>query len=217
MLKTWLKTLRILIPGSMILLLIVLLPDDSFKTLKSVTSGKLEPWTFPFIFAIVLGGFYYVLGIRGWFIKDSLAEIHVNIKDKLLEPFRGDQLIANKMDKLKKDRTMLHIFYSIIDTNPSLQEKAKNVYLNGLFWTTIVDLVALSLFGGIFYFIIFMSNFTYYYLFISLGLITIHFLAKFILLPKITKKHQQLGDEQIEFIHVNLKGKLEEKIKNTIK
>lgn len=211
-----LKMLRILIPGLMILLLIILLPKDRFGAFKLITSTKLEPWTFPFLLALILGGLYYVLGIRGWFIKESLAEIHSNIKDKLLEPFRNNSLIANKMDKLKRNRTMLHIFYSFIDTNPSLQEKAKNVYLNGLFWTSIVDAVALSLFGGIFYFVIFLSTFAIYYLTVGLILIGVHFLAKFMLLPKITKKHKQLGDEQIEFIHVSLKEELEEKIKKVV-
>lgn len=197
----------------MILLLILLYPQDAYEKFKAVAISKLEPGTLPYILALILGALYYVFGIRDFFIKDSLEDIHANIKDKLLEPFRGDTELSSKLDKLKKGRTMLHIFYDLIDNNPSLTEKAKCVYMNGLIWTSIVDSIAISLSGIFLYLISFLATFNFYYFSICLILTFIYLFSKLVLLPRITQRHKNLADDQIEFIHLHLEDLLIQKVR----
>jgi hypothetical protein len=151
--KETLKTLRVFVPGLIIFVFgIPLLQGnlDFANILK--TLSLLEGVVYVGIVGI-LGAIYNLTNIRGRFLKKSLESIHNNIKTKLLEPFSNDQAISRSKNKLREGRYLIQVFYSLIDNHETLKEKAKNVHLNGLYWTTIADVRALSLIFFLVYFL----------------------------------------------------------------
>lgn len=109
-----------------------------------------------------------------------------------------------KISELKDEREIYTwqklrvIFYKIVDNDISLSIKSERVYWNGLFWTSIADVRASA-----FIFIILSL------VILSLGigkaawalvLYTVLFSASFFLSNKLTKKHKELGNEQMEMI-----------------
>jgi hypothetical protein len=87
--KERLKTLRILIPGIVVFLFTIPLFNpilnlpEYIETISVLETGVYLAVTF------FIGALYYILNIRGYFLKSSLNKIHENIKDRLLEPFEN--------------------------------------------------------------------------------------------------------------------------------
>lgn len=214
--KGILKTLRLIIPGLFIYILIIFIPYNFFEGCKTILSINIEPWSAQFIITIILGVIYHLLGIRSLYNRDSLEKINSNIKDRLLEPFVKDPEISNKTDYLKCGRTMMHIFYNIVDNDPSLTSKSKNVYFNGIFLSSCIDLIALSYIGALFYFVIFLFILLPKYLIFSIFLISIFLLTKYIILPVVVNRHIDLSNEQLESIRIHYLPQLREKIKSAL-
>jgi hypothetical protein len=140
--KETLKTLRILVPGVILLLFFLPLYTGSLDPLKIVSSlGELKDLLY-LVVILPLGALYYVLDLRGPFLRPSLEKIHQNLHEKLLSPFADDLGISTSAAHLRTDRRLLDIFYFFIDNDESLKERSKNIYLNGLVWSSIADLMA---------------------------------------------------------------------------
>ncbi len=155
------------------------------------------------IVILSLAGLYYIINPRKFFIKDSLRKFHDNIKTKLLSPFSDDDRITRSTDELMKGRKLILIFYKLIDNDESLKKKAKNIYFNGLIWTAVADIMAVSSIAIGFYIIRFFFLQRDHFLFFSLGLAVLHLIASRILMPIVTKRHIELMDEQLDHIELN--------------
>jgi hypothetical protein len=206
--KESLKALRVFIPGLIIFLFgIPLLQgqldfSNIFKTLS-----LLEGFVYVGI-VVILGAIYNLTNIRGKFLKKSLESIHNNIKTRLLEPFTNDQTILQSRNKLSEGRYLIQVFYNLIDNHETLKEKAKNVHLNGLYWTTIADIRALSSIFFVIYILYWLINHLQDYLVVAVILLLIYFIASHIFAPRVTEMHIDLSNEQLEFIQVHLRKEL---------
>ncbi len=214
-----LKRLRLLIPGILFLILILLFfIKDLYDVITSHLEfynyfGKFENYIF-IILIIFIGLLYYVFDIRYIIWKKHLELVRNNIKDKLLEPFRNNYS-TDEINSLKKGRQLINIFYHFIDKDPSLKERAMSVRFNGFIWTSFIDLQIISFLGFIIFLIIFMIVKLNYYLYIAIALFFLSLISP-VFINRLTKKHMLLGNKQLEMIHQSYKNELEQEINDLL-
>lgn len=211
-----LKVLRITVSGVIIFLFFLPLLQNYFNLEALVGSFNYLKGHLYLIVIFSLGGLYYIINLRKFFIKDSLSKFHNNIKTKLLSPFSDDDRIASATNKLMKGRKLIIIFYKLIDNDESLKKKARNIYFNGLIWTTVADIMAVSFVAIGFYIIRFFFLQRDHFLFFALGLGFLHLFASRILMPIVTKMHIELIDKQLDHIEVNSKEYLHKELKKLL-
>lgn len=213
--KEALKRLRIIVPGLIIFLVILPLIFEVNELSMFIKKEPIPVLLFNplsiLIIWVVLGSLYHITNTRGVFFKEPLGKIQFNIKKGFRVMFGGNPVISKKIEKFEW-KTLRHLFYFFIDKDSTLSEKAKNVYSNGLFLSSMADLEGISYFGFIFYLIAFRFVKSPLYFITSLVLIILFFLARYLLLPKFTRKHIDLSNEQIEFIKIHYLSELQEKI-----
>lgn len=214
MTRTTLEKLRLVVPGVVILVVFFfLLP--SFPRVEDLSQFLL--WLAGLLYLVivcVIGGLYNIIGIRWWFLRDSQSLIQANIKQKLTVPFHGEDQIRANIESLIQGRQLMHVFYSIVDNDESLKVKAQGVYFNGLLWSTIADVMAISSFGIPVYLIVYLFNPLPHYFVVALILCIIYPIAALFLMPKVTSKHIELSNDQLEFIVQHYRDELHEQLLN---
>ena len=206
-----LQKIRIVVPGIMIFLFAIPLFQDELSPSGAVSSLNVLQGAVYLLVIAFLGGIYYFFNFRSWANRWSEEKIRANIKTKLLEPFKNDAAISASFDKLKQGRGLLNVFYGYIDNDLSLKEKTKLVYWNGAFWSTVADIRVI---GAIAFFVyigayIIRGNPSHFIVsLIMAGL----FMLSFLLMPIITKRHMELGNDQIDYILLKYKDDLKDKL-----
>lgn len=197
--QTTLKYLRIFIPGLMFLLGTYPIYIFYYGEVYDVKTLHI---TYVTLLSVLVGSLYHYLNVRMIVTYLSHKCINENISDQLIK-LHDKNLSREKKSFIKEDNKYMDVFYEIIDNNESLKKKSKNIYFNGVFWTSTADLLILSLFFGFLY-LIFFSNIPFakdlYELFFTISFLSIilHVLA--------VNKHIKLSNEQLNFIS-NIKRK----------
>jgi len=197
-----LKRWRLIVPG---MLIVAAFPPlfhagfDAASWLEGVGSTKALADAAG---VVILGVLYYIFGIRDRFWRKWLSQVNEQIRNTLLG-MCPDKQIQAKTDKLRSDRTLMHMFYRFIDIDPTLQEKAKRVRFNGLIWTSVIDAWAISLFGSAAYLATYLLVDRIHLALIGLGLVAASGFCRSILIPRLTKQHLDLSKEQLEFIELH--------------
>lgn len=205
---------RLIIPGILIFVLIILFLQDDFHELSQLSSSffsnfRLMDTLYTVIF-VLLGVLYYLLNARERLWRPYLERVRNNIKDKLISPFLG-QLNKEQIAYLKQDRRLINIFYHFIDSDSSLTEKAKSVRFNGLIWTSTIDLTIISVLGALGFLIKFILEITQYNLVMAESLAALA-LISFVLIQLSTKRHLTLSNDQLEMICQNHRVELDRMI-----
>jgi hypothetical protein len=203
-----LKWLRLIIPG---ILLVFVLPPlfqetlDLASYLERFSSIKVLSDS---VAAVVLGALYQVLDLRRFAWRRFLRQVNDNIKDKLLTACSDDDVISPAARQLREGRALMHVFYRLIDKDPTLQEKAKRVRFNGLFWTSIADIATIGAFGAFAYWIAFRVTDRFHQLVVAGALGLVFLVAYFLLMPLVTRRHMDLSNEQLEIITQHFRSDL---------
>lgn len=193
-----LKWLRLITPGVLIIL---------FASLCGWISGLWAPflalnsdlkrlaYSLP---VLLLGVVYYILEFRIQANKKYFDKVSENIRINLLR-------IAGFPDDQRRYtwQRLRGIFYGIVDTDPSLKIKSELAYSNGYIWTTVADVRALSAVFAIASVMVFALTFVasgslrplWSILFFA-----ILYLVTFPASAALTRRHTDIGDEQIEII-----------------
>jgi len=144
--------LRILIPGGIILVETLLLyvfvfqpfPGDSdVWNFLSKEWGKTTGFT---VLAIVLGWAYYGFGLTHTVddkIFRGMEGIRKNIVRRLTAPFKADNELAPKLDRLDW-RAVKRVFFQFIDELPALKTSNELAFLSGLGFYSFIDLGTIS-------------------------------------------------------------------------
>jgi hypothetical protein len=226
--KENLSRLRIFVPGVMLLIVLALVvtplllawysadPQGMASLARSFSS--IGPTIITAVLlglgAYVLGSAYQILGIRQLLLRKSRQEIDSNIKDRLLAPYLQQEPISKAADNMRKDRSLLNVFYYFVDNKESLKERAKSVYLNGLLWSSVADAMAMALLLAAVSATFYLALWRVYYLIVAVVALTALMLLWRFVMPRVVAKHIALGDEQIGFIldlhEPELREKLEE-------
>lgn len=208
-----LKKFRLIIPGIITIMLLIILLPDNFGDFKNIFDFQLSD-TWYLLGAVIFGILYEVLSIRNIMWRPYLKKVQNNIKDKLISPFIG-QMSKSQIEVIKEGRKLMNVFYNIIDNDASLTEKARRVRFNGIIWTSIVDFSTISSIGAIVCLIRFALSEDVYSI-IMAGILLVVAVMTFGLLQLSTKKHLSLSDEQLEMICQMHKPELEVKIKGLL-
>lgn len=213
-----LKFLRLVIPGFMILVIILTIQNKDLsglsKVLQSIDLSK-KGFTF-YVVPFVFGAIYYVLGLRDLFFKKPIKTIQKNIRDRLLSQFEKDPEICPYSDKLKGNRNIIEVFYKFVDSDPSLKEKSNNVRFNGAFLSSFADACVISIFAFILYAALLGYSFSIYYLFLLILSVILFTASYFLGLPKMTQRHLNYSNSQIDFILTNLHDDLKKALEKLI-
>tara|TARA_R110000744_G_C19361432_1_gene561446 strand:+ start:178 stop:840 length:663 start_codon:yes stop_codon:yes gene_type:complete len=201
-----LKKLRLLIPG--IIIVIYGLFYISIISEKEFSGFEFKEYTIPTVIAIIIGVFYEMFEVRYLVTNYSHKKIDLNIKNHICRLFTQPLTDIQRQFLFNKNR-LKSIFYHVVDNDESLKQKSKNIYFNGIIWTSTADLSIISIFISVFVLIsmvffegtikndLLIFGFTTIMIgLISLGLHSLAFL-----------KHIKLSNEQIDFIethHINL-------------
>jgi len=196
-----LKTFRLLIPGIIAVLIgyyyLTILTGKDFNQLD------FKDFSYPLLAAVCIGTFFYLSDIRFLITNYSHKKIDLNIKNHIIKLYTKPISDKDKQFLFQKNR-LKDIFYNIVDNDESLKNKAKNVYFNGLIWTSTADLMIISLFSAIIFLIsafIFKSSKNeliegcFLLIIISLISIALHYLS--------VLKHINLSNEQIGYIETH--------------
>ena len=216
--KETLKLYRILVPGIFLFIFSLPLVQSNWvftNSIFKIDNSEVNFWGY-IILIIFLGVLYYLIDIRRFFLVDSLEKIQANIRFRLLSLCLEDQEISNNLMKLLNNKKILLVFYNIIDNDSSLKSKLMDVYLNGLIWSSIADLIAIGIFYSIIYVIFYWIGDDANYLFYSTIMGLISLISAFIFLPLITKKHIAKSNDQLDHISIYYKKEICEQVKRII-
>jgi hypothetical protein len=210
--KSFLISLRLLIPG--ILVIVFSIPLFQKTLSLELITNNIELYKKAGIVA-VLGCIYYIFGIQKLAFSKPLKRINDNIKNKLIQ-ISGLKVDKCQADLLTSDESLMHVFYHFIDNDKSLTEKAKSVRLNGLIWRSLADVKILSILFSVIYMVHNWIFYTLQSMIAGVICIIIFTLVNYIFLPLTTKKHLSLSNEQIDFMAIYYGDDIKSKIKNEI-
>jgi len=196
--KTTLKTLRFIVPGVMILTVASLLFRTSLQDLPELLRS-VEGLVY-LVVVLPICYVYDIMNIRGLFLRRSHSQIDANIKERLIAPFRSEAVITEGIESLSQGRRLLNLFYSIVDKDESLKSKTQDVYLNGLLWSSTADLMAVSSLFVPVYVIAYLLKSVPHYLPVALGLCIVYVFAARVAMPRVTSRHIELSNDQLDFI-----------------
>lgn len=213
-----LKLLRFIIPGLMILFIILTIQNKDLEDLSKALRGiDLTKKSFIFyVTPLVLGTIYYALRLRNIFFKKPIKIVQKNIRNRLVSEFDNDPNISPYSERLKENRKIIEIFYSFIDSNPSLTEKSNNVRANGVVLSSFADGCVISIIAVIVYTALLGFFFNFYYLFLLILSLLVFIFSYFLFLPSTTKIHLDYSNSQIDFIITNLKDALRQALEKLI-
>jgi hypothetical protein len=210
-----LKRWRIVVPGAILLVYLVplflpvILTRAEANTLLS--SASLFGGIAYLLIATILGTVYYSTRARDLLWKGWVRKAQSNIKDKMLTAFQHDPPIREASPQLRQGKALIHVLYNFLDRDTSLQQKVKNVYLNGLVASSLIDAQILSTFFVVVYLIAFLVFGVPLHLIAAVAAWLILVLASALLVP-VTKRHIELGDDQIDYIMVHYRNELRVKL-----
>lgn len=210
--KEWLKRFRIIIPGIIILILLIPFFVEDLNFGQFLDSLNLVQGILFFVIVGVLGSIYYVLNLRRFTFDKPIIKINNNIKNKLIS-FCKDCKVTPHNCQLKKNKTLMHVFYRLIDNDKSLTQKSKSVMLNGLVLSSVADTVIISFGFTISYLVAFFFTEKFHFILATGIILLISIVAKVLLLPKATEKHISLSNDQLDFIKVHYQGNVRSKLK----
>lgn len=208
-----LKNLRSVWPG--VLILTGGLPLFAYVTNSTIDFSEGLQWStlgLGLAVATVIGYAYNLYCFRAVFNRRSHTRITDNIKRRLLDMGRTAPLTPERRTALLSSGQLMLVFYSLVDTNNTLQERAKLVRSNGIVWSSIADAVVLGAVFCVLYLPIWYVTKDEQFLTWSIASGGIALLAALILHPAAEKRHIALGNDQLNFIESQLKPELIKKV-----
>ena len=203
-----LHTLRFVTPGAMVILFWIsslAMITKSPDLLEFEISKVL--YSLP---ALIFGVVYYVTPLRNAFNAPFFVRVDENLRKKLIEMAGVD----DEPNILTWEKIRNVVFYPIIDNDNSLTLRSKQVMFNGFLWTTCADARALSaifaLLTGVLWALKIPSAPTLFAIFTAV------FLLSLVLSELITRKHIELGNEQLELIRHQYLEQVKTSLENII-
>lgn len=197
-----LQFLRFIVPAVLILVFA--------KILGSVTgwwTATLPDFSKSEFLPAVIGpaAIYYITPLRSWVNARHHERVTENLRKGLVE-------ISGYPDKPEKYtwKHLRSLFYSLIDGDDSLKNKAELAYSNGVIWTSFADCTALAL-------IFLVGTIGLYWLSLTevvpaiatfLAIMVISIIGSFVT----TRKQMSIGEEQLETIKFKYKTDVEKRL-----
>lgn len=211
--KNKLALVRFLVPGCLLyVLLVAVCAATNWCSLALPTNWEeLSKLTL----AVALAFLYNSVRLRERMNESFFKAVNQNLVDKLTAPFAANPMVPRPLQW----RHVRPVFYSIIDGDPSLTHQASRAYFNGALWTSAADLRVISLIGIlVFVGVLFLGNLfpglTFPYGKVVGAILVCIFLAgiSFPISAAITRRHIEIGNEQVEFILAKYRENLRQQL-----
>ncbi|MBB4081096.1 hypothetical protein GGR28_003743 [Lewinella aquimaris] len=204
------QSYRLFIPGVVVLLYVFALDKTLLTSYKIIENSIGDERTIVYstyvIIASIIGAIYMIFKVRFAVWDMYLPVVQRHIIHRLLT-FAGRKYDSLYFADIKNVKKVMNVFYQLIDNDNSLTTRSNTVRLNGLVWTSIMDLAVISLvvFGVVFTYglVTLNSDFVLWSYFPSLIA-----LLCLITLPVITNSHIEAGDKQLDYIGQHMKNEL---------
>ncbi|WP_371055313.1 hypothetical protein [Rhodosalinus sp. K401] len=153
----------------------------------------------------VVGVIYYVTPLRDRSNRKYFERVSENIRQGLYRIYGRDDINPEDWARVRV------VFFQLIDSDESLREKAKIAYFNGAIWTTVADVRIISWIYAVISLVLFvlLGNTGALLAFISFSAIS---LVTYPISNELTKKHMEIGDEQLTLIESTHKIRLVKKL-----
>lgn len=198
-----------------------------FLILFSLTNSKEELFAIHKIFktlewndsiylglVFIFGVIYYALNVRWIVWKPFNFQVQENIKNKILNASKLE-LTSSKWFNLKRGRALMNIFYSFVDSDESLKEKAKSVRLNGLAWSSFIDLSVLSCLSALLNSGIYIFTSKLHHVYLAWIMFCISFIS-LLFVCLLTYRHIDKSNEQLEIIIQRKKDEIDPEIQKAV-
>jgi len=214
MTKSRLKQLRLILPGVIVLIYLVIFDQFTFEHLFSIpesfkTNSKFL-YLLYFILAIIVGTIYHILKIRHFLWDNYLPLIQQNIRERLLK-ISGNELNFENLEVFKSWKNIKDVFYYHVDNDPSLQDKANSVRFNGLIWTTIMDIAIISFMVSMILFSAGLWSSNTDIIIEAYIPLTVCIICLFLIGP-VTKSYIEESNKQLNYMELHLKKEITTKI-----
>lgn len=199
-----LKTLRLVVPGVLIVFYALILGWITKLWDFSIPDLSKAPYS---LSILIPAGVYYMSPLRKVFNGPQHRKITEKLRIRLVE-------IGGMTDHPEKYtwKKLRPLFFSLIDNDPSLKEKATIAYSNGLMWTSYSDASILAILYCVpaifFYWIGVDASLIALLLFI--GISAVCYVGCLIA----TRKQIEIGEEQLEIIDMKYKYDVEKRLVN---
>jgi len=197
-----LKTIRFVAPAIISLAFVKLL--GLLTGLWTTTLPNFEKAIFlPIV--VVPALLYYITPFRRW----ANDPFHRRITERLRAGLVDLSGYPDQKDKFTW-RNLRSLFFSLVDGDKSLEQKAKLAYWNGAIWTTFADSAVLSI-------LFFLASMLLYYLGFQdafpAGMIFLLLFSLSIAGSEIaTRRHIAIGEEQLEVIELKYKSEVQDRL-----
>ena len=215
--KETLKKWRLVIPGIFTIFFIrVGLTNSKEEFFTIYKMSKTLEWNniFYVVPVLIFGVIYYALNVRWIVWKPFNAQVQENIKNKILNA-SSLKLTSSQWFKMKKDRTLMIIFYSFVDSDESLKEKAKSVRLNGLIWSSFIDLSVLSCLSALSFSMLSIFTSKSHHVYLAWIMFCISFIS-LLFICLLTYRHINKSNEQLEIITQRKKDEIDPEIQKAV-
>ena len=197
-----LKIIRFVVPPALILVYAALL--GGITGWWSVSLPDFEKALYLPVL-VIPGALYYITPLRRW-----VNTPHHNLVSEKLR--KGLVEIAGYEDK--EDRytwkKLRPLFFSLIDQDESLKQKASLAYANGAIWTSFADATALAIIFALLSGVMYLLKIEYAFL---AGIIFVLIaLACYLGSLVTTSRHIGIGAEQLEIMELKYKSEIEKRL-----
>ncbi|MCK5129768.1 MAG: hypothetical protein KAQ68_07940 [Clostridiales bacterium] len=207
---------RIIIPGLIIFIMISLLStssEEEFIRLFSLIDKSNFNASIYIAISVILGVFYYGFGIGKLTFKPiDKRFIQKNIRKRIVKMIEEDSSLKMQVDNEKK---IINIVWKLVENDSTLDIKSKIIRLNGLIWSSLTDLVMISMIFAIIFLVKYFTTMNDYFLLVFCGLLTLCVVTA-LLNVIIIAKHRRLSNSQLDYIETHCKGKLQACLKDML-
>jgi hypothetical protein len=210
-------TMRIVVPGMLIVLLLAILKNPHLDVMKVAIDLDASDLAVGSAVIAAFGAIYYVFDFRSRGLDPFWAEIDTAIKARLLSILpAGDTVTNEERNQLMKDQTLLNAFFGVVDNDETLKVRGESVRLNGVIVTSIGDAALVSIVGSILQMVLYFETSEGIRLNWAFGLACFFFVCQYLLLPLAIKKHKKLSDAQLTYIDAHLREEVCKKLRESL-
>jgi hypothetical protein len=168
------------------------------NTLRDIDFGGLSGAG---LFVVVVGVVYRIFDARHRLTGFSWRPIQENIENKLLTIIRTAEALSGDQEAyLREKRRLLDLFYKLLDNDESLKSRQEGVRFNGLVVTSALDLSVIALLGWLFHFCFALARGSFAHVVWTTACSSLWIVAQAIFVPRALARHQELSNEQLDFI-----------------
>jgi len=203
----------LIVSTTLIPLVYVLIKDTTLE--EKIIQCIITPVSF------ILAFFYSAMKIRNFYWFKELGKyVGVQIKTELIKLVPEDLNITDmeKNELIQKEiwKKLTGVFWEAVDSSPELIAQKEHFYINGIYYTTSIDIILILPLISLFYIglHLFMPN--HLFLYFGICCLIVSILSRIFALPQCRKYHLELSKEQLDFLRRNKKEFISGRFKEII-